>query len=160
MLAGLCSWAGQFVSCLVGDSRRHIFVMTRLIYTGQNKLGIRIIGWHFCAYIQCFKCLLTWSFSTFIVLSFDTNLYLSHVTRKPVFGIFRPGKTQTGLLSHKSRLESWNFGFSNYRYYLQQDLEDRRMANHMDSVTSYYTPKERQLSAVPELQNHQPYQPS
>ena len=24
-LAGLCSWAGQFVSCLVGDSRRHIF---------------------------------------------------------------------------------------------------------------------------------------
>ena len=25
ILAGLCSWAGQFVSCLVGDSRRHIF---------------------------------------------------------------------------------------------------------------------------------------
>ena len=24
VLAGLCSWAGQFVSCLVGDSRRHI----------------------------------------------------------------------------------------------------------------------------------------
>ena len=25
ILVGLCSWAGQFVSCLVGDSRRHIF---------------------------------------------------------------------------------------------------------------------------------------
>ena len=25
ILADLCSWAGQFVSCLVGDSRRHIF---------------------------------------------------------------------------------------------------------------------------------------
>ena len=25
ILAGYCSWAGQFVSCLVGDSRRHIF---------------------------------------------------------------------------------------------------------------------------------------
>ena len=25
ILAGLCSWAGQSLSCLVGDSRRHIF---------------------------------------------------------------------------------------------------------------------------------------
>ena len=25
ILAGLCSWAGQFVSCLVGDSQRYIF---------------------------------------------------------------------------------------------------------------------------------------
>ena len=25
ILADLCSWAGQFASCLVGDSRRHIF---------------------------------------------------------------------------------------------------------------------------------------
>ena len=43
---------------------------------------------------------------------------------------------------------------------LQQDLEDRRMADHMDSTPSYHTPKERQLAAVPELQNHQSYQPS
>ena len=43
---------------------------------------------------------------------------------------------------------------------LQQDLEDRRMANHMDSIPTYHTPKERQLAAVPDLQNHQPYQPS
>ena len=28
---------------------------------------------------------------------------------------------------------------------LQLDLEDRRMADHMDSITSYHTPKERQL---------------
>ena len=45
---------------------------------------------------------------------------------------------------------------------LQQDLEVRRMANHMDSIPSYHTPKERQLAAVPELriQDHQSYQPS
>ena len=29
----------------------------------------------------------------------------------------RPGKTQTGLLSYMDKLESWNFGFSKYRYY-------------------------------------------
>ena len=43
---------------------------------------------------------------------------------------------------------------------LQQDLEDRRMTDHMDSNPSYHTPKERQLAAVPEVQNLQPYQPS
>ena len=30
---------------------------------------------------------------------------------------FRPGKTQTGLLSYRDKLESLNFGFSKYRYY-------------------------------------------
>ena len=34
------------------------------------------------------------------------------------------------------------------------------LADHMDSIPSYHTPKERQLADVPELQNHQPYQPS
>ena len=28
----------------------------------------------------------------------------------------RPGKTQTGLLSYRDKLESWNFGFSKDRY--------------------------------------------
>ena len=40
------------------------------------------------------------------------------------------------------------------------DLIDRRMVSHMDSIPSHHTPKERQLAAVPEQQNHQPYQPS
>ena len=30
---------------------------------------------------------------------------------------FRPGKTQTGLLSYRDQLESRNFGFSKYMYY-------------------------------------------
>ena len=30
---------------------------------------------------------------------------------------FATGKTQTGLLSYRGLLESWNFGFSKYRYY-------------------------------------------
>ena len=34
------------------------------------------------------------------------------------------------------------------------------MADHMDLIPSYHTPKERQLAAVPELRNQQPYQPS
>ena len=29
-------------------------------------------------------------------------IYVSNVMRKPVFGSFRPGKTQTGLLSYRS----------------------------------------------------------
>ena len=29
----------------------------------------------------------------------------------------RPGKTQTGLLSYRDELESWNFGYRNKRYY-------------------------------------------
>ena len=30
---------------------------------------------------------------------------------------FRPDKTQTGLLSYRSKLESWNFSYSKYSYY-------------------------------------------
>ena len=29
---------------------------------------------------------------------------------------FRPGKTQTDLLSYRDKLGSWNFGFSKYMY--------------------------------------------
>ena len=43
--------------------------------------------------------------------------HLSLVTRKPVFRFPTWGKTQTGLLSYKDPLESWNCGFSKYRYY-------------------------------------------
>ena len=43
---------------------------------------------------------------------------------------------------------------------LQQNLEDREMADHIDSIFSCHTQKEKQLAAVPELQNHQPYKPS
>ena len=32
---------------------------------------------------------------------------------------------------------------------LQQDLDDRRIADHIDSIPSYHTPKEMQLAAVP-----------
>ena len=45
ILAGLCSWAGQFVSCLVGDSRRHIFSWRgSLVFVGLAKSTI------FCFY--------------------------------------------------------------------------------------------------------------
>ena len=43
-------------------------------------------------------------------------LYLSHITRKRVFGDFRPGKVQTSLFSYRSYLESWNFGYSKNTY--------------------------------------------
>ena len=35
---------------------------------------------------------------------------------------------------------------------MQQNLEDRGMADHMDSIHYYHTPKDRQLAAVSELQ--------
>ena len=37
---------------------------------------------------------------------------MSHIMTKPVYGGFRPGKTQTGLFSNRDKLESQNFGFS------------------------------------------------
>ena len=36
----------------------------------------------------------------------------------------------------------------------QQYLEDRKMADHIDSIPSYHIPTERKLAAVPKLQNH------
>ena len=42
----------------------------------------------------------------------------------------------------------------------QQDVADRRMANPMDPVLSHHTSQERQPTAVSELPNDQPYQPS
>ena len=42
---------------------------------------------------------------------------------------------------------------------LQQGLEVRWMADHMDSIPSFHTSKQKQLTAVPELQNLQLYQP-
>ena len=42
---------------------------------------------------------------------------MSLVTTKRVFGSFRPGQTRTGLRSHRSWLESWNFGYRIWRYY-------------------------------------------
>ena len=41
---------------------------------------------------------------------------MSPVTRKSVRGL-RQGKTQTGLLSYRDLLESWNFEFRKKRYY-------------------------------------------
>ena len=35
-------------------------------------------------------------------LDFDKRNYMSHDTRKRVFGSFRPRQTQTGLRSHRS----------------------------------------------------------
>ena len=42
---------------------------------------------------------------------------MSHNTQKHVFRDFRPGKIQTSLLSYRSSLESWNFGYSKYTYH-------------------------------------------
>ena len=41
---------------------------------------------------------------------------MSRVTRKSVFKVFDQVR-QTGLLSFRDKLESWNFGFSEYRYF-------------------------------------------
>ena len=39
--------------------------------------------------------------------------HLSLVIRKPVFWVSNQVKTQTGLLSYREKLKSWNFEFSN-----------------------------------------------
>ena len=45
------------------------------------------------------------------------NSGMSHITQKRVFGDFRPGNIQTSLLNYRSKLESWNFGYSKYTYH-------------------------------------------
>ena len=54
ILAGLSSWAGQFVSCLVGDSRRHIFSWRGLNLSRfvSHCLPVCLIM-HFCERTYC-----------------------------------------------------------------------------------------------------------
>ena len=54
-----------------------------------------------------FKCSITW----------QNRIQMSLISRKSIFGVFRPGMTQTRLLGHRGYLKSWNFWFSKYRYY-------------------------------------------
>ena len=39
-------------------------------------------------------------------------------------------------------------------------MEERKMANAMDSIISHHPAKERKSVVVSELPNHQPYKPS
>ena len=43
--------------------------------------------------------------------SYRSSIHMSHDITKRIFGSFQPGQTQTGLRSHRSELESWNFGY-------------------------------------------------
>ena len=65
ILAGLCSWAGQFVSCLVGDSQRHIFSWRGLYVTFSQYLCVEpvTIPW---TDLWCRKCKLkaSWQWRT------------------------------------------------------------------------------------------------
>ena len=59
-------------------------------YTGPQILNSSNKG-------KAFRLLMTvWAYSLL------STYHMSHVTRKPVFGSLRPGKTQTGLCSHRS----------------------------------------------------------
>ena len=52
-------------------------------------------------------------------------MYLSRAMRKCVFGSLRPCKTQTELLSRRDQLESWNFGYINWRYHSVLAAKDK-----------------------------------
>ena len=52
-------------------------------------------------------------------------MYINHVTRKPVSMGLQPGMTQTGPLSYRSWVESWNFGYTNYKYYTIKAANDK-----------------------------------
>ena len=51
---------------------------------------------------------------------------MSLVTRKPVYRGVRPCKTQSGLLSYRIWLESWNFGFKQVYVLFYLSSEQRR----------------------------------
>ena len=90
ILAGLCSWAGQFMSCLVGDSRRHI-VSWRVSYASQTiteSWWIRVI----ClaaepALIETFTCIKRYVFVSriwlfFIFLTVEGSLIQFYLKKK------------------------------------------------------------------------------
>ena len=52
----------------------------------------------------------------FLIIAFSSTLLIEPRHEKTCIRGLRPGKTQTGLLSYRDQLESWNFGFSKYRY--------------------------------------------
>ena len=53
------------------------------------------------------------------LLTGEKEIYETRHAKTCLRGL-RPGKTQTGLRSHRSLLESWNFGYRNKRYYTIQ----------------------------------------
>ena len=85
ILAGLCSWAGQFVSCVVGDSWRHIFswcgsiskaiLPLPLIQEGQLSVTVKVCALSTCYLLRRSKpaqeqCMLADQFNmTLIVLT-------------------------------------------------------------------------------------------
>ena len=62
----------------------------------QADLSFRWAHSHFVGFVMS-RLIFGWTMLRIIVC--DRKMKLSHVMRKPVFG-FRPGKTQTGLLSY------------------------------------------------------------
>ena len=54
-----------------------------------------------CTGAKCRQYIPTWSACS--ICSKRSNLYISQVTRKPIFGGVRPSKTQTSLLSYRLR---------------------------------------------------------
>ena len=55
----------------------------------------------------------------------EAHTLSEHRHEKTCLRGFRRGKTQTGLLSYRDKLESCNFGFSKYRYYTIEVANDK-----------------------------------
>ena len=94
ILASFCNWAGWFESYLVENPWRHIFVW----YGSLDA----IFGGCFPSPCGRFGRM-------------QNSVEPCH--KKTCLRCFRPGKTQTGLLSWWDQLESWNFWYSKCRYY-------------------------------------------
>ena len=70
--------------------------------------------------------------------SFFSEIKLGHITRKPVRRDLRPGKTQTGLLSYKNKVEFWNSGCSKYRLYCPSSEQQRHWSDCADLLLFAY----------------------
>ena len=101
--------------------------------------------------------------------SFNTELSPDRYRGRPLHPLQRSGGSSTVIeerevswsRQHPSRTGPSRWRGCNHRSQdnLQQDLADRRKANHVDPVLSHHTSQERQPAAVPELPNNKPHQP-
>ena len=91
------------------------------------------IRWPWLLILLVFSCSwyssVTLSFFFFFINSvrpsYSGSLDIWASSWENLFRGLRPGKTQTGLLSHRSYLEAWNFGYRNYRSYTIQAANNK-----------------------------------
>ena len=86
-----------------------------------TQMGISKQHFHGYSWVQKLK----WETLPNVLRNWGTKDIYQPCHEKTCLRGLRPGKTQTGLLSYRDKLESWNFRFSKYSYYTNNKDADQ-----------------------------------